>query len=188
MVLKKVIHYLKNPETSTILPTTQETIEQICDMMNFDTRKVIVEYGPGLGGFTEEIKKRMTHDSKLAAIEVHPPYVQGLQHLADERVSIHQRSAEDVKQVLTSIGETQADIVLSGIPLTGNLFFKLPKNVKEKILRDTYDVLKPDGTLFVYQVMKKVRKDLEQWYPHIEEIPAIGRDFPPLTIFKATKR
>lgn len=189
MVLRNFFKYLKHPETSTILPTTPETVDQVCHMMNLDMRNVItVEYGPGIGNFTDIILKWMTADSKLAAIELNHGDAVNLSKRTDPRLTVVEGSAEKVKDVLTSIGETQADIVLSGIPLTGNFRFRIPEDEKDRILQNTYDVLKPGGIFLVYQFIKKVRLDLERFYDDIEEIPAVGKDIPRLTIFKATKR
>src|SRR3954447_17909458 len=102
----------------SIIPSSRFLIKQILEPIDWDKARVVIEYGPGVGGITAEILRRMRPDAKLIAIEMNSDFVSFLRrNLVDERFQVVEASAADVKEIMQRFGHTKADYIISGIPL-----------------------------------------------------------------------
>jgi phospholipid N-methyltransferase len=116
---------------------------------------VIVELGPGTGVLTRNALARMRPDAKLVAIEISSDFVEVLRkELPDPRLYIHHGSATEIEAALEKVGETKADLVMSGIP-----FSTLENGVGFATLQAAKRVLSRNGRFVAYQFRSKV-KDL----------------------------
>src|SRR6201996_7863456 len=111
-------NFFRHPRMlGSIIPSSRFLIKQILEPIDWDKARVIVEYGPGVGGITAEILRRMRPDAKLIAIEMNPDFVNFLKKsLVDPRIEVVQGSAADVNEIMKQLGLTKADYIISGIP------------------------------------------------------------------------
>src|SRR5258708_30502229 len=66
----------RNPRMrGSIVPSSRFLIKQLLEPIDWAQARVIVEYGPGVGGITAEILRRMRPDASLIAIEINPEFV-----------------------------------------------------------------------------------------------------------------
>jgi phospholipid N-methyltransferase len=169
-------NFFRHPRMlGSIVPSSRFLIRQLLAPINFTQARVIVEYGPGVGGITAEILRRMHPDAILIAIEMNPDFVSYLRRaIPDARLKVVEGSAESVDEILRRFGRTSADYIISGIP-----FSTIPAPVRERILRKTCDVLKPRGAFLVYQFSTRVLQDLKRIFGYV------GRRFEPLNVLPA---
>jgi phospholipid N-methyltransferase len=159
----------------SIVPSSRFLIKQLLEPINWSRARVIVEYGPGVGGITSEVLRRMRPDGTLIAIEMNPDFVTYLRRaIPDTRLRVVDGSAADVDEVLGRFGLTRADYIISGIP-----FSTIPAPIRERILRKTHDVLEPGGAFLVYQFSTRVLQDLKRIFGYV------GRKFEPLNVLPA---
>jgi len=159
----------------SIVPSSRFLIRQLLAPVNWTQARVFVEYGPGVGGITAEVLRRMHPDAILIAIEMNPDFVSYLgRAIPDARLKVVEGSAESVDEVLRRFGRSSADYIISGIP-----FSTIPAPVRERILRKTCDVLKPRGAFLVYQFSTRVFEDLKRIFGYV------GRKFEPLNVLPA---
>ncbi len=159
----------------SLVPSSRFLIRELLDPIRWERARVIVEYGPGVGGITAEILHRMRPDAELIAIETNSEFVRFLRStLPDERLRVVEGSAADVQSILRSFGHERASHVISGIP-----FSTLPRREREHILEQTRAVLETDGKLAVYQFSSRVLPDLERIFGYVE------RGFAPLNVLPA---
>src|SRR5579864_2908401 len=99
-------NFFRHPRMlGSIIPSSRFLIKQLLQPIDWDQAKVIVEYGPGVGGITAEILRRMRPDARLIAIETNPEFVKFLQRsLTDERLEVVEASAASVKEILRRAG------------------------------------------------------------------------------------
>jgi phospholipid N-methyltransferase len=135
-------NFFRHPRMlGSIVPSSRFLIKQLLEPINWARARVIVEYGPGVGGITSEVLRRMRPDGTLIAIEMNPDFVSYLRRaIPDARLRVVDGSAADVDEVLGRFGLTRADYIISGIP-----FSTIPAPIRERILRKTHDVLEPGG-------------------------------------------
>lgn len=188
--MKKTIIYLKNfakdKYVASITPTSKFAVERICDQIDFNGKKVIVEYGPGTGVFTVNLLRQMGPDSRLIAIERNPNFFQILRRdINDSRLIVFNDCAGNVLEILKSCGEEEVDYILSGIP-----FSLLPKELKTHILGNAHAALKNGGRFLAYQnfiqLPEFLRNHLDRIF-HNVHTRLILHCLPPLILFESVK-
>jgi phospholipid N-methyltransferase len=169
-------NFFRHPRMlGSLVPSSRFLIRELLDPIRWERARVIVEYGPGVGGITAEILQRMRPDADLIAIETNSEFVSFLRStLPDKRLHVVEGSAADVQSILRSLGHEHASYVISGIP-----FSTLPRREREHILKQTRAVLETDGKLAVYQFSSRVLPDLERIFGYVE------RGFAPLNVLPA---
>ncbi len=179
------VTYIKNlifdKDIASIAPSSRYGVKRLCKKIDFSKENVIVEYGPATGVFTFPILEKMCKNSKLIAIEKNRNFAKQLRGRNMPGLIVEEGNAQDIRRILRKHGIEKADYVLSGIPLS---FFD--KHSKEKLMKETYMCLRPEGKFLVYQFSSKSGKYLQKQFDHvIREFEVLN--IPPLSIFEAIK-
>jgi len=169
-------NFFRHPRMlGSIVPSSRFLIKQLLQPIDWTQARVIVEYGPGVGGITAEILRRMRPDAVLIAIETNPAFVSFLRSsFSDGRLHVVEASAVAVDEILRQLGQTKASYIISGIP-----FSTIPAALRERILRKTCEVLEPGGAFLVYQFSTRVLQDLQRIFRYVR------RKFEPLNVLPA---
>ena len=175
--------FIKHPVmVGSIIPSSRAVIDRMLEPVDWEHCKLFVEYGPGVGTFTEHVLQRMAPDATLIAIDTNPDFIRYLRgKFADSRLFPVTGSAADVRQIIADCGFEEADYVLSGLPMS-----TLPAGVGPLIAEETFEALRPGGAFLVYQFAPKVREFMA---PHFDRIDRAfeWRNVPPATLFWAWK-
>lgn len=157
-------NFFKHPRMlGSLIPSSRYLIDRLLERVDWERARVIVEYGPGVGTFTEEVLRRMRPDATLVVFETNGEFVRFLEEsLADPRLHVIHGSAGDVKDVLDRLECGPADYVISGIP-----FSTMPEDLRDSILKATREALHPSGTFLVYQFSAKVWPHLQRVFRHV---------------------
>jgi phospholipid N-methyltransferase len=157
--------FIKHPVmVGAALPSSKATIDKVLAKVDWAACKLMVEYGPGVGTFTEHVLQRMAPDATLIAIDTNEDFIRYLRRkFTDNRLFPVTGSAADVRQIVTDCGFAHADYALSGLP-----FSTLPPGVGPQIAEETYDVLRPGGCFMVYQYTAKARDFMAPHFDRIE--------------------
>ena len=173
--------FIKHPVmVGSVIPSSKALIDKMLEPVDWNATKLFVEYGPGVGTFTEHILQRLPADAKLIAIDTNPDFTDYLDRkFRDSRLIAVTGSAADVRQIMADSGFEQADYVLSGLP-----FSTLPAGVGPAIAAETARALRPGGAFLVYQFSPKVRDFIA---PHFERIDKgmEWKNIPPAQLFWA---
>jgi len=149
----------------SIVPSSPFLVNDVLSQVDWEKARVLVEFGPGVGTMTREILNRMHPDAVLVAIELNPDFVSFLQdEVSDSRLRIVHGSASEVRAVLASRSLTRADYIVSGIP-----YSTLPDPIRRKILRESREVLSPQGALLVYQFTGTVLPYLQSSFASVQQ-------------------
>lgn len=175
--------FLKHPVmVGSVIPSSKVLIDKMLEPVDWNSTKLFVEYGPGVGTFTQHILDRLAPDAALLAIDTNPDFTSYLNgKFTDSRLEAVTGSAANVRKIMADRGFGEADYIVSGLP-----FSTLPPGVGSKIAAETYEALRPGGAFLVYQFSPKVREFIA---PHFDRI---DRGFewiniPPATLFWAWK-
>ena len=148
--------------------------------IDYDSAKVIVEYGPGTGSFTREIIKRKKDDTILIGIEKNKEFYKILSNEFDGKgipnFYLINGNAENADKLLASYGITKADYIVSGLPFTS-----LPKSQSERIFDVTKRII-GDGRFVTFQYSKVKRKFFEKHFD-FEDVIRENRNIPPALVF-----
>jgi phospholipid N-methyltransferase len=175
--------FIKHPVmVGSVIPSSKVLIEKMLEPVDWANCKLFVEYGPGVGTFTEQVLQRLAPDATLIAIDTNADFTRYLSRkFADSRLFAVTGSAADVRQIIADCGFEAADYILSGLP-----FSTLPPGIGPRIAEESAEALRPGGAFLVYQFSPKVRDFL---VPHFDRI---DRGFewvniPPAQLFWAWK-
>ena len=157
--------FLKHPVmVGSIIPSTEALIKNMLGPVDWDNCKLFVEYGPGVGTFSQQILNRMRPDATYIAIDLNPDFIEYLSDtISDNRFRPVHGSAADVEQIVKDSGFEAADYVLSGLP-----FSTLPAGVGDAIAVATHRVLRKGGAFLVYQYRPKVRDFIAPFFNKID--------------------
>ena len=148
--------FVEHPRmVGSIIPSSRFTIEKMLAPVRWDECKLFVEYGPGVGTFCQPVLDRLPRDGELLVIDTNPLFIDYLRKtIRDSRFHAVLGSAEDVEEIVRSIGHDKADYVLSGLP-----FSTLPAGVGPAIAAATHRVVRSGGAFLTYQ-FSAVARDL----------------------------
>lgn len=156
----------------SIIPSSNRLIARMLSRIDWDRTRLFVEYGPGVGTFTQPILDRLPPDATLVAIDTNPKFIAHLrQNLPDPRLVLINGSATEIGRILSERGLGPADYVVSGLP-----FSTLPVGVGPAIVQATHAALRPGGAFIAYQYAPKILRLMHPWFARID------RDFEPFNI------
>jgi phosphatidylethanolamine/phosphatidyl-N-methylethanolamine N-methyltransferase len=145
--------FLKSPkEVGSIIPSSRFMEKRITKTAELGSAKLAIELGPGTGGTTKALLRKMRPDATLLAIEINPDFVSLLERTIDDpRLIVHHGSAADIPSALEAHDLPAPDVILSGIP-----FSTMDRELGLAILRSVHDNLAADGRFVAYQFRDRV--------------------------------
>jgi phospholipid N-methyltransferase len=175
--------FIKHPVmVGSVIPSSKILIDKMLEPVDWQNTKLFVEYGPGVGTFTQHILDRLAPDATLLTIDTNADFTAYLNgKFADSRLEAVTGSAANVRKILADRGFGDADYILSGLP-----FSTLPPGVGPKIAAETAAALRPGGAFLVYQFSPKVRSFIAPYFERIDK-GFEWRNIPPATLFWAWK-
>ncbi len=173
--------FIKHPVmVGSIIPSSAKLIAKMLGPVDWDSTRLFVEYGPGVGTFTRPILDLLGPDARLIAIDTNAEFIDYLRaDIDDPRLIAVAGSAADVEKIVAAHGFDHVDYVLSGLP-----FSTLPPGVGDAIGKATAKVIRDGGAFLVYQFSPKVRDFIAPFFERIER----GFEWvnvPPATLFWA---
>ncbi len=175
--------FVKHPRmVGSVIPSTRILIDKMLEPVDWESTKLFVEYGPGVGTFTQQVLDRLAPDATLLTNDTNPDFTAYLNgKITDSRLDAVTGSAANVRRIMAERGFSEADFILSGLP-----FSTLPSGVGPRIAAETAEAIRPGGAFLVYQFSPKVCQYID---PHFDRIDRgfEWRNIPPATLFWAWK-
>jgi phospholipid N-methyltransferase len=168
--------FLRHPRMlGSVVPSSRFLISRIVRQADWPRTRMVVEAGPGVGTVTTAILERLGTGGSLVAFEMNRAFVRHLRsEIPDPRLTVLHRSAADAEAALGELGTGAADLLVSGIPLSG-----LSRGVRRDLLAGWRRVLRPGGVLVVYQFTRSVLPDLKHLFGQVRQ------EFEPLNVLPA---
>ncbi len=175
--------FIKHPVmVGSVIPSSKTLIDRMLEPVDWATCKLFVEYGPGVGTFTQHVLERLAPDATLLTIDTNSDFTDYLNgKFTDSRLVAVTGSAANVRKIMAEYGFSEADYILSGIP-----FSTLPPGVGPRIAEATAEALRLGGAFLVYQFSPKVRQFIAPFFERIDK-GFEWRNIPPATLFWAWK-
>jgi phospholipid N-methyltransferase len=176
--------FLRAPRSvGSVAPSSHWLVQAMLNEAKIETARVIIEYGPGTGVFTDEIVRRLRPDAHLLVFEVNPQFYADLHaRITDPRVHLILGSAAEVGDYLERFGLNAPECIVSGLPFTS-----LPRPVTHQILSATYHALRPNGVFVTYQYTPILRKLLKAHFDSTRITRFVLRNLPPALVFVCRK-
>ncbi|MCB2066332.1 MAG: methyltransferase domain-containing protein [Erythrobacter sp.] len=157
--------FIEHPRmVGALWPSSRATVKAMLAPVDWQRCKLFVEYGPGVGTYCQTVLDSLPRDGELLVIDTNPLFIDFLKnHYRDSRFHAVLGSAEDVEDIVRSIGHEQADYVLSGLP-----FSTLPEGVGPAIAAATYRVLRKGGAFLTYQYAGAARDLTARYFKRVD--------------------
>ncbi|MEW6468399.1 MAG: methyltransferase [Bacteroidota bacterium] len=184
--MKKRLNFLneffkKENKVGSVAPSSRFLVRKMVEPIDFDSARVIIEFGPGTGVITTELLKNMRDDAVLYAFEINEEFAQGLSLIRDRRFRLIRDSAERLEEYLAQDGIRHADYVVSSLPLA-----IIPREVEYTILRAAARALKRGGSFIQFQYSLASRKKLKEIF-HSIKTNFTPINIPPAFVFTCVK-
>lgn len=186
--MKEVIR--SNKSTGAIAPSSPTLAKVVTGLAKLDEAKVIVEFGPGTGIFTEYIEQQMRPDALFIALEVNEEFVKATRKRCKKVRVIHD-GAQNTGKHLKEEGHEFCDVIVSGLPWS-----RFPDALQDEILDEIGRVLKPGGVFitFAYSVSallpagkKFLSRKLPERFTRVRKTKQIWKNFPPSVVYICEK-
>ena len=70
-----LVGFLKHPRmVGSVIPSSRILIDKMLDPVDWENTRLFVEYGPGVGTFTQHILDRLAPDATLLTIDTNPDF------------------------------------------------------------------------------------------------------------------
>ncbi len=173
-------HAIKSPmQVAYFMPSSPWLIEQVAKCAHLHDAKHIMELGPGTGGTTKGILKYMQDDASLISVEINQKFIDHMEKtIDDKRLSISNKGAQNLTEIMQEHDWDSADVIISGIP-----FSTLPKGMDRAIMQSIYDSLKPGGIFLAYQLRDHVSKLAVPFFGDHTFKKVEFKNFPPMRIY-----
>lgn len=158
-------NFINNPSLiGSAFASSPYLVNDLLAGVDFKHARLVVEYGPGTGVFTDEILKRLHPDARFLCIELMPDFYQALKgRYTDPRVILVNGSAADICHLLQQYDLPAPEAIVSGLPFTS-----LPDNIRHDILTATCQALAPGGRFLLYQYTKYLTGHLDRYFADIQ--------------------
>ena len=182
--------FLTNQTTGAIAPSGRKLAEAVTDMAQLQGAKVVVEYGPGTGVFTEVIAEKIDPETDFIAMEINPEFVRVTRERCP-RARVFEDSAQNTYKYLKEAGYEYCDVIVSGLPWT-----RFDDQLQDEILEATYKILRPGGRFVTFSYAfspmmpsggKFFKTKLPLRFPNTTVSKPMWQNIPPCLVFIAEK-
>lgn len=168
--------------SGTVTPSSRFLIDRMLDPIDFANANCLVELGPGNGCVTRRLLERMSTSAKLICFEVNPEFYAKLCEIKDPRLCVLNRCASSIRQALDEFEMTEADHIVSSIPLA-----LLDGITREKILSSVDANLRAGGGYTQYQYSLKNYGEIKRVFKDVK-LGFTLRNIPPAFVYECNKR
>ena len=156
--------------TGAIVPSSPDLAQAMLAPVDFSKAKHIVELGPGTGAFTHVILQRLRKDATLTLVELNENFCKDLARINDPRIKIVNDDARNLTKHIT-----QADYVISGLPMNG-----FSKENHRKVLAEIKKATKQAYIQFHYSPFAE--KYIKECFSNISKKKVL-RNIPPAIVY-----
>jgi phospholipid N-methyltransferase len=149
----------------SVIPSSPFLVNDLMREVDWDSARVVVEFGPGVGTITREILQRMRSDSVLMVIELNDDFVEYLgSTIRDPRLRIVHGSAADVRQILAEHNLAPADYIISSLP-----YSIMSESLRQEVVIESRRALNARGSLVLYQYTRAVLPYLKSSFGSVQQ-------------------
>ena len=178
----------KPQEIGAIVPSSPALAREVVRGVHWDSVRVVVEYGPGLGAITGEILTR-TEGKDFFVIELNEAYAERFRRNFPD-VPLYRDSVANVVSIASEHGVEAIDCVISGLP-----WAIFSDAVQDELLDATFQVLREGGQFVTFAYMhglalpagRRFRRKLGRRFRKVERSRGVWRNAPPAVVYHCVR-
>lgn len=172
--------FIRKPkQIGSVWPSSGFLARKMVEQVPWHEVDTIAEVGSGTGAITKDIQLHLFEKTKVFLFEKDERLREILQQEFPEFFCC--QNAVHLQNEINQHGVKQLDCVISGLP-----FFNFSMELRERLLQQIVDALKPGGYFIAFQYSLQMRKLLSGLF-HIERILYTPLNLPPAFIYVCRK-
>jgi phospholipid N-methyltransferase len=172
--------FIRKPkQIGSLWPSSSFLARKMVQQAAWDQVSAIAELGSGTGVITREIKSHVSEKADVFLFERNKKMRENLQQEFPEFLCC--QNAVHLLNVINQHGVQQLDCVISGLP-----FFNFSPELRERLINQVIDSLKPGGHFIAFQYSLQMKKQLSERFD-IERIHYVPLNFPPAFVYVCRK-
>jgi len=180
-----VREFIKNAkQIGSVAPSGKSLASKLLRDIDFESARLIVEFGPGTGAITRAIVERLHPECRLISIEANAQFMSKLNELYPaENVDFIEGYAQDIVKILKNQNiDTPVDAFISSLPLT----LISAEHITE-IMKGMLELLKPNGSYVQYQYSTQGMKAIKNHW-HISSTSIALMNIPPSIVYRCERK
>lgn len=172
-----------------IAPSSQRLARRMVEWIDWKSVDSVVEYGPGMGAFTEQILQSKRPDAEFFAVELNTQFAATLATRFPD-VPILEDSVANIEELCRQQGVSGIDSVVCGLPWAA-----FSDRDQTAYLDAMMKVLKPGGHFATFAYLQgmvlpaahRFRKKLQSYFGEVHVSPTVWRNFPPAFVYQCRR-
>lgn len=179
--------------TGAIAPSSIHLAREMASWFDWDTARLVVEFGPGTGAFTGEILKHRRPATEFFAIEQNEDFAE-IMRRKYPTVTTHCDSVANVSNLCAEAGfDSDGTDCIDGI-ICGLPWAAFSEELQDELLSATLAALRPGGRFATFAYLQgtllpagiRLQRKLDSLFTKIEKSPIVWRNLPPAFIYRCT--
>ncbi|WP_420819459.1 class I SAM-dependent methyltransferase [Paenibacillus thalictri] len=173
--------FIKNPQrVGSVMPSSRFLASKMVQSVPWDEVTAMAELGSGTGAVTRLIGRQATPSAKVLLFELDDKMRCDLQ-TTYPHFSCHSNACHLI-ETMKQKGIRQLDCLISGLP-----FFNFDSGLREHLIDQIAEALKPGGYFIAFQYSLQMKKHLSEKFM-IEKIDFVPLNFPPAFVYTCRKK
>lgn len=184
------MQFLRRPfTTGAICPSSLYLARQMVSGIGLEDAEVVVELGPGTGAITGAILEKMPQTGTFFAVELNESVLPVFKKRFPSE-TIYNESASSLPQILSTLGLSHADVILSGLP-----WASFSDGLQNELLTAILEALPDGGSFATFAYIQgtvlptgiKFRRKLSDYFRRVETSRIVWRNIPPAFVYRCWK-
>ncbi|WP_139997423.1 class I SAM-dependent methyltransferase [Paenibacillus paridis] len=172
--------FIQQPkQVGSIVPSSRFLAGKMVNAISWDKVRTVAELGSGTGAITCAIAKHSPKNTKVFLFEMDETMRRNLEKNYPH-FNCHSNACQLV-EIIHREGIRQLDCIISGLP-----FFNFKQDIRETLLDQVYQALKPGGLFVAFQYSLQMKKSLSEKFV-VESIGLVPFNVPPAFVYTCRK-
>ncbi|MCG7381736.1 methyltransferase domain-containing protein [Paenibacillus sp. ACRRY] len=173
--------FMSSPKNvGSIIPSSRFLANKMVDQISWTDTTAVAELGAGTGPITQYIYQRANEKTKVLLFEMNPTMRDKLSKKFPD-FTCHP-DASTLVDSMKAEGLQHLDCVFSGLP-----FFNFERTLRDTLIDQIYQALKPEGLFIAFQYSLQMKKQLSDNFI-IEKIEFVPLNIPPAFVYICRKK
>lgn len=173
--------FIRTPKAiGSVTPSSRHLANKMVSAVQWNEITSVAELGAGTGVITQAIHRSLKQETKVMLFERDS-------HLRKQLEQQHpgfttHSDAKSIHSVVRQQGLEHVDCIISGLP-----FANFPQQVRNDLMEQIVNSLKPDGLFIAFQYTLQMKKQLSKHF-EIEAIQFVMLNVPPAFVYVCRKK
>ncbi|MEK3657975.1 methyltransferase domain-containing protein [Paenibacillus sp. FSL F4-0236] len=173
--------FIQHPKrVGSVIPSSRFLADSMVKQAKWPEVKAVAELGSGTGAITRAISTKVNKTTKVLLFEMDETMRNKIKTEYPD-FSCYP-DASQLVETMKDLHVHQLDCIFSGLP-----FFNFELELRETLVEQIYQALKPGGLFVAFQYSLQMKKQLSEYFS-IEKIELVPFNLPPAIVYVCRKK